>query len=219
MFEEYEDMFSEPSRADEIIDTAITDLRGLITDSFTAKIKEAANAEKSLNSLNQEIKLKENQLIDINRQITEAKKKAEDSEKNEIPRVYIQKFVKKAIGNYAPGDKVWVICDKGRYEKCPTCEGKKEVAVLIKGISRSVKCPDCSCGERFVSNLVVEERKITRIDLKLCFFEKRVSYWDLDCISINDPSNGTSLRISLDKIFPTKEQAELRISEILKTQE
>lgn len=208
MFEEYEDMFCEPSQAEEIIDKAVSDFKALLTDRVMELIKDAAEAEEKLGQMNSEIMSKKFKLSRIEKDIQDAEKRAEESEKFIIPRIYIQRFVRDAIGDYAPGDTVFVIEDKGGRSTCPVCNGGKKIRIDIGGSTHEISCPECGgYGRVHVKKLAVSEKKITDIYLKLCFQEDRVGYWNMENIYLDEHEYCAKL----NNIFKTREDAEVAL--------
>ena len=110
MFSDMDDMyFTNPSKADSIIDEATDRLRDLIKDdvkcvidAYNKALSEKDNLESDIARLNWEKQ-------HIEDDIEAAKAKAEDVKNNYIPSAYINKFVSKRTDGYGPGDKVWAV--------------------------------------------------------------------------------------------------------------
>lgn len=148
MFDGYEDYFTEPSDVDTIIQRAQADIAALFSEKVKQTLDEAAEAEKRLSRLQSEIRSAQYQLIDIESKIKDAQERCDNAELFDIPRRYIQKFVRDATGDYAPGDTVWKIADKGKVEPCCTCGGAKKVKAILGNQEIDIACPECG-GQGF----------------------------------------------------------------------
>lgn len=218
--DEYCDVFAEPSEADKIIDKAVNDLSALLTDAAKSAISEALDAarkqkeaEDKLEETEREIKYAERKLASINEKIEAALKRADEIEIRDIPDKYLNRMVRRAIGSYAPGDKVWIIQYEVKFIECPLCHGQKELDSIIDGKPMRIKCPECSGdGKKRETPYHIKETEISDIYLKLCFGENRVSYWNLENIRLQ----GRDYDVSLDRIFATKEEAEKALEKIEK---
>ena len=129
----------------------------------------------------------------------------------DVPRKYIERFVREATGNFAPGDSVWHLQSKYTTEDCPDCHGSKKVSANISGKEIQIDCPTCN-GYGFSRKFRYEvvEKTIESIHLILCFNEERVSYWDKECVYLRGKDAYTDAKY----IFSTKKEAEKRLKEL-----
>lgn len=63
--------------------------------------------------------------------------------------------MRKLLGGYKLGDKVWYLRSKSNQVECGTCAGGKEVEANVNGEMRQVKCPDCNYGYHSVKEYSV----------------------------------------------------------------
>ena len=204
MFEDYEDIFCQPSEAEEVIDEALGKLRELFTDNVKNTIEEAKNATEQLVGLTQRLRETEWKLKESEAKLGAAEKKFEEAELRDMPRKYIHRFVEEATGGYAPGDTVWVINKRGERRTCETCGGAKKVDAVINGKVHSCDCPTCrGYGAVTVYSDVVEQKTVQEVRLMLCFEESRANYWSTDSVFLDHCDYSTKP----DRIFPTEEAA------------
>lgn len=210
MFDEYEDYFTEPSEVDTIIQQAQADIAALFSEKVKHTLDEAAEAEKRLSRLQSEIRSAQYQLSDIESKIKDAQERCDNAELFDIPRRYIQKFVRNATGDYAPGDTVWKITDKGKSEPCCTCGGAKKVKAILGNREVDVTCPECGGrGSIWRKNKIAEKRKVAAVYLKLCFEENRVNYWNRECVYLN----GDEYCSDISCLYPTEVAANAALAE------
>lgn len=211
MLDEYGDYFSEPSAADEIIEKAKEDISALLSNEVKSTVEKAVSAKEELSDLQREIYSRQFELERLKQNIDEMRDKCDKTENYEVPRRYIQKFVKNAIGGFVPGDKVWVIGNKREEQKCQTCGGSRKTIANIDAVGEvEVSCPVCSGrGYTFIDHYSPVQRIIDRIDLKLCFSSNRVNYWNRENIYLT----GREYSIDLKDIYPTEAAAREAISE------
>ena len=127
------------------------------------------------------------------------------ADKYDMPRKYIDAFVRDITGYYAPGDKVFVLESKVNRIECNKCSGKKNVKAIIKGEESMIECPKCK-GYVSVAEYydIIEEKEITNVHLKLCFEKNRVAIWTSDSVYLK----GKEYATKPEKIFKTYEDAE-----------
>lgn len=145
MFSDMDDMyFTNPDEVDSIIDEATDRLRSLIKDDVKCVIVAYDKARREKANLECDIARLKWEKQHIEADVETAKRDAENAKANQIPEIYINNFVKKYTGSYAPGDVVYVADHSYKASKCPTCNGTGEVEVSINGESTIIKCPKCN---------------------------------------------------------------------------
>ena len=206
MFEDmfYEHYFTAPSEAEQIIQKAVDDLQALLTEEEKAVINEAASSKEELSNLKSEIREKKQELTTIEGQIAKAKQRAEEAELHEIPRKYINRFVRDEICGFAPGDTVWIITDNSTWDKCPICCGVGKINANVGETKFDVQCPKCGgFGRILIKNRVVKERKISSIHLS-CHFSAEGQSWATGNIYLD----GSDYAVALETLYKTHEDAE-----------
>ena len=214
MYEEYDEYFDTPGVVDGIVDAAMMQIH----DHLEAKVKEyladAIAAEQKKDVLDEEIRRNELRLEQINEQIQKGREQVIDIEQREMPKRYIDAFIRNEIGDYVPGDIVWTIKRNIKMEKCPECNGYKRVDVLYNGRQIDMPCPKCKgYGQLQSEERFVKQHRIKEIRLILCFDKSsRVGRWSKRSIVLD--GEGFDNEYRKESIYATKEDAEARIREL-----
>ena len=211
MFNDYEDYLIEPSKADKLIEEMKVKLHGLITDEAKEIMVAYRKAENELSDLNVQITRKKRELKNLQEELKELEDKHTKADKYDMPRKYIDSFVRDATGYFAPGDKVFIIDSKSKRIQCDKCNGEKKVKAIIEGEENIIECPKCrGYGTVTDTTTVIEERIIDNVYLKLVFSEDRVNFWSSDCVYVK----GMNYAIQPENVFKTYEDAEKSLKEI-----
>lgn len=216
MFSDMDDMyFTNPSKADSIIDEATDRLRDLIKDdvkcvidAYNKALSEKDNLESDIARLNWEKQ-------HIEDDIEAAKAKAEDVKNNYIPSAYINKFVSKRTDGYGPGDKVWAVIRDFNSHPCAFCGTTGYIsAKMDDGTEFKAICPKCN-GRKTVKNnkYYVSLDKIECVNMQLHFTENEVSENCWEPLSIVLAKAGS---INPERIFRTEAEAQAEMHELNK---
>ena len=201
----YDDCFYKPAEIENIICEAENNIKQLFTDKIKNVISEAAEAEKKLEALNREIKKAEYKKKMIEKSLKETEEKAEKAELYDMPKKYIDKFIRNVAKNFAPNDTVYYV--KAIFKDSPSeiCKGDKKVIAKINGTEMEIPCPNCKgYGHNHIVHYGVEKRIISDIRLKLCFDrENRINYWNRECISLIGETSYTDVK----NLFATEAEA------------
>lgn len=204
MFEDYEELFSNATGANEIIAQAKAALVALLTDEVKEIIYEAGNKKDELDKLNQELRNVEWQIWHKKKEYKATLERCEQAETRDIPRKYIDKFVRDATGYFAPGDTVWYLAIKSKRIPCDMCNGKSDVLANIGTDLVKIRCPACSgYGEKSITEKVVEQRRVSSVHLELCFSPDRVNYWHTYCVYLDRDEYSSDVK----RMFKTEEEA------------
>ena len=196
--------FEPGSDADAIFAEASEKLHDMLKGEIKETINWYEQAKKEICGLEGEIASLRTQKAHIEQQLADALKKADEAELNDIPVRYINSFVKKYTGFYAPGDEVWAVVSKYNSVQCPLCRGEKTIEVFRDGNSMRIECFKCN-GHGVLSQRVSVPKKktVTRVDFKLCFDKKSVNRWSDSCVYLEDSEYSTSPKY----IFRTEAEA------------
>lgn len=216
MFSDMDDMyFTNPSKADSIIDEATDRLRDLIKDdvkcvidAYNKALSEKDNLESDIARLNWEKQ-------HIEDDIEAAKAKAEDVKNNYIPSAYINKFVSKRTDGYGPGDKVWAVIRDFNSHPCAFYGTTGYIsAKMDDGTEFKAICPKCN-GRKTVKNnkYYVSLDKIECVNMQLHFTENEVSENCWEPLSIVLAKAGS---INPERIFRTEAEAQAEMHELNK---
>lgn len=174
-------------------------------------LAEINDAKKDLEGLREKIRDAKCEKANIEQEIENLKESVKWINKYDMPRSYVESFVRDATKNFAPGDKVWVLMLKNQNKECPDCKGDEIVDAVINGSNVRIKCPTCNGFGRIIeSNYVIEEKTVKEVDLTLCFESDRVNYWSTNCITLA----GCDSKVPVDNIFADREEAISRMREI-----
>ena len=208
---DYEEYFGYMPEADAIIEEAKTKLIDLLSSEVKTKLQESIKQAEMLDELKRKCGEAEARLSRINRKIEEAEKQLEKSELYDMPKKYVARFVKNAIGDFTVGDNVYTFGYVREYEDCPVCKGVGEFDTIVSDEKIKMKCSYCNgVGKRYVDKRTIERARISTIHLKLCFHEDRTSFWSSDNIYLDRKQYATPLK----NIFATKEEAEKALAEL-----
>lgn len=211
MFDNYEDYLYSSSKADELIEEMKEKLHELITDEAKEMMETYRKAENELSDLNGQITRKKRDIKNLQEELKELEEKQIKTDKYDMPRKYIDAFVRDITGYFAPGDKVFVLESKANRIDCNKCSGKKKVKAIIEGEESTIECPKCK-GYGSVSEYydIIEEKEIRDVYLKLCFEKNRVGVWTSDSVYVKGEEYATKPK----NIFKTYEDAEKVLTEL-----
>lgn len=211
MFYEYEKYLSEPSEVDKIIEEMKDELHELITDEAKEMMETYRKAENELSDLNGQITRKKRDIKNLQEELKELEEKQIKTDKYDMPRKYIDAFVRDITGYFAPGDKVFIIDNKSKRIQCDKCKGEKKVKAIIEGEEITIECPKCrGYGSVLEYSEAIEEKTIDDVHLKLCFKKDRVRVWTSDSVYVR----GQEYAIKPNEIYKTYEEAEKSLKEI-----
>ena len=211
------DCFEDSSEADEIIRDAAEKLQALMTDRAKELVTDYTKASSNLNQIRREIYYAKAEKKRVQEELECAKTSLDNYKNNNLPRELVQKMAKAVCGDFAPGDKVWIITHECHCSPCSFCHELGKVSVTFPdGSSGSIKCPKCE-GYKKISHYQhrTEKTTILEIRMKLCFESDRVSYWDRDAIRVS----GLDGLMPLNNIFKTEEEAQKCADEMNKKEQ
>lgn len=204
MWDEYYDMYNEPSQLDIIVDEALSKIQENVKELVKLKLEKLAKLDEDIDEKSKEIVNLEYKLLTAQKNLSEVEKKVEESE-DRMPAKYIDRFIHDAIGNFAPGDKVWVVSAQYQKRTCCLCKGSGKV-LIAEPVKTEITCPQCSgSGQKTFNKYIVKEDKIYNIILKLNFKNHRVRNWSTENIYLYSLKNSST---SIDRIFENKIDAE-----------
>lgn len=171
-FEDYS--WCEPeaeSQADQIVSSAIEQLKDLVSDSTKAAMKEYQDLEARKIKLQREVDELEHKKHKSEEELKDEIALYKQMDEHDLPKGFVNKIVGTLIDDFKIGDDVWTIEAKYERSECPLCHGKGLISAKINGSTAyDIKCPKCN-GYKTVSNLsyYAQKRKIARFDIRLNF--------------------------------------------------
>lgn len=185
-YEDYEDYVTSCSEFDAVVSEAENKIRNLFVDRVNNAITEAKESEKKLAELKQEVRILEWQKNQKEKELQDAIEKLENAELYDIPKKYVDKFVRNETKGLAPNDEVWIVEVKYERIPCEPCNGKGKVSAVIGGMTKEITCPECNgAGTKSKCTYYPYKTYVTDVQLKLCFdIEKRVRYWNTENVYV-----------------------------------
>lgn len=204
MWDEYYDMYNEPSELDIIVEEALDKIQENVKEAIKVKLEKLAKLDEDIDEKSKELSTLKYKLSMAQMELSNVAKKAEELE-DKIPARYVDRFIHNAIGNFAPGDEVWVVKTKYDSVKCDMCDGIGKVKI-VNSNNNEITCPSCSGrGTTSKSYYVVDEDKVKDIYLKLCFDrEHRACLWNTENIYLESTSEYST---SIERIFDNEQAA------------
>lgn len=204
-FDSYQ-CFGDENKANDIIHEAIEKLKAEMTDQAKALVTEYAVAKAQKERLESEIRKLKMEADDL---------KAHYQQLNQVnlPKEYVQNMVMAIAGDYAPGDKVWVIKSEAVQKVCSNCFGDGEVKIKYcdSGKTEKIQCPICNGrGKKTVTVRRCEKTHVRKVNVKLNFDSNSIRYWTTDTLEIY----GIEYPIPLSRVYPTMEAAQKAIEEM-----
>lgn len=208
--DEYEEHFGYMTEADAVIEEAKTKLLNLLSDEVKQKLESTLKEAERYEELHEKCRREELRLGRIKDEILKEEKRLETSNLYDIPRKYIERFVKNVCGDFTLGDEVYTFGYNRKDETCPMCKGNKKIEAIIDGEKSEINCPKCN-GRGFatVDKPIIEKSTVTNVYLRLCFERDRVEYWSRDTIFLDNKNYATDVK----NIFKTYEEAEKALEE------
>lgn len=205
MWDEYYDMYNEPSELDIIVNEALDKIQENVKEVMKLKLEKLVKLDEDIDEKSRELSTLKYKLSMAEMELSKVAKKAEELE-DKMPARYVDRFIHNAIGNFAPGDKVWVVKAKYDSVKCDMCNGTGEVKILNSN-NDEITCPSCS-GRGTTSKwyYTVEEDKVKDIYLTLCFDkENRACLCNTENIYLESSSEYST---SIKRIFDNEQAAQ-----------
>lgn len=206
-----------------IFDEASQKLHDMLKADVQETIAQYKTAQKEQAVLEKDIALLKSQKRYLEQQVSEAFRKAEDAESNDISTKYINKIVKKYTGFYAPGDEVWNIEVEYKQNTCSLCRGRGKIDATfteegtfgeqMKGHTAKFECPRCR-GNGMIKKpfYFVKKSKVMDVELRLKFTKSSVNPRNFvtETLLLDDKI----YRVKPDSIYKTEAAALIRAKEM-----
>ena len=210
-FEDYEDMFTEPSKAEQIIEDAKAELWNELTEEVKQLMDDAHEARTKADEIRNEISYMNWQKTQIEEEIKQLRDQKVYVEAHEVPAKQVRAIVNHLTKDFRPGDECWVIDAKYEHHTCEKCGGKKMVQAVIGGETMGIKCPVCEgYGTVSKKSIFPKKAKISNVRMLLYFDgSSRMNAWGSDTLEIY----GEDHFYQADSVFKTEEEAKAAIAE------
>lgn len=208
---DYMDYFDEPSEVDKVIEEMKDRLHDLIKDEAKKMMDDYRQMDEEFIELKNEVTRKKRELERLEKEIEDMETKYEQADIRDIPKKYMDRIVRYYTGNFAPGDKVFIIESRSKRIQCDKCQGKRKIKANIDGEEITIACIKCKgYGAITDTSKIIEERTIDDVYLKLGFRKDRVSLWSSDCVHVR----GREYAVDPENIFKSYEEAEKALNNI-----
>ncbi len=210
-FEEYDEMFSKPSKAEQIIEDAKAALWNELTEEVKQLMDDANEASTKANKLIAEISSLNFEKTELEKEIKQLREQKVYVEAHEVPARQVKAIVNHLTKDFRPGDECWVIGSKYERLTCEQCGGKKKVPAVIGGETLEIDCPACrGYGTVSKSTYFPKKSKITNVRMLLCFdSSNRMNIWSTETLNVD----GSDDRNRAGSVFKTEEEAKAAIKE------
>jgi hypothetical protein len=210
-FEEYDEMFSEPSKAEQIIEDAKAALWNELTEEVKQLMDNANEAQTRVYEANNDYQLLLAEKAQLEVEIKQLREQKVYVEAHEVPARQVKAIVNHLTKDFHPGDECWVIGSEYERHTCEMCGGKEKVSADIGGETFEIDCPTCR-GNGTVSKLThfPKKSKITNVRMLLCFdSSNRMNIWSTETLNVDDLYD----RNRAGSVFKTEEEAKAAIKE------
>ena len=210
-FEEYDEMFSEPSKAEQIIEDAKAALWDELTEEVKHLMDDANDAKTKADEIRREVSSLNWEKAQLEEEIKHLHDQKVYVEAHEVPARQVKAIVNHLTKDFHPGDECWVIDAKYERHTCEKCGGKKKVSADIGGETLEIDCPTCrGYGTVSKSTYFPKKSKITNVRMLLCFdSSNRMNIWSTETLKVD----GCDDRNRADSVFKTEEEAKAAIKE------
>lgn len=210
-FEEYDEMFSEPSKAEQIIEDAKAALWNELTEEVKQLMDDANESKTKADEIRNEISGLNWQKAQLEEEIKQLREQKVYVEAHEVPARQVKAIVNHLTKDFRPGDECWVIGLRYERHTCEKCGGSEKVSAVIGGETMEITCPVCrGYGTVSKSTYFPKKSKITDVRMLLCFdSSNRMNRWSMETLKVD----GRDDRNRADSVFKTEEEAKAAIKE------
>ena len=138
-FEKYDEMFSEPSKAEQIIEDAKAALWNELTEEVKQLMDDANEASTKANKLIAEISSLNFEKTELEKEIKQLREQKVYVETHEVPARQVKAIVNHLTKDFRPGDECWVIGAEYERHTCEKCGGSEKVPQWVSVDDRHPK--------------------------------------------------------------------------------
>lgn len=204
-------MFSEPSKAEQIIEYAKAALWNELTEEVKQLMDDANEAKTKADEIRNEILGLNWQKAQLEEEIKQLREQKVYVEAHEVPAKQVKAIVNHLTKDFRPGDECWVIGSEYERHTCEKCGGSEKVSAVIGGETMEITCPVCrGYGTVSKSTYFPKKSKITDVRMLLCFdSSNRMNKWSTETLNVD----GSNARNRAGSVFKTEEEAKAAIKE------
>ena len=204
-------MFSEPSKAEQIIEDAKAALWNELTEEVKQLMDNANEAQTRVYEANNDYQLLLAEKAQLEVEIKQLREQKVYVEAHEVPARQVKAIVNHLTKDFRPGDECWVIGSEYERHTCEMCGGKEKVSADIGGETFEIDCPTCrGYGTVSKSTYFPKKSKITNVRMLLCFdSSNRMNIWSTETLNVD----GLDDRNRAGSVFKTEEEAKAAIAE------
>ena len=210
-FEEYDEMFSEPSKAEQIIEDAKAALWNEMTEEVKQLMDNANEAKTKAYEIISEVSSLNLEKAQLEKEIKQLREQKAYVEAHEVPARQVKAIVNHLTKDFRPGDECWVIGSEYERHTCEMCGGKEKVSADIGGETLEIDCPVCrGYGTVSKSTYFPRKSKVKEVRMLLCFdSSNRMNIWSTETLIVD----GLYDRNRAGSVFKTEEEAKAAIKE------
>ena len=205
-------MFTEPSKAEQIIEDAKAELWNELTDEVKQLMDDANEAKTKADEIIMKISSLNFEKAQLEEEIKQLREQKVYVEAHEFPARQVKAIVSHLTKDFRPGDECWVIDTKYERHTCEKCGGKKKVSAVIGGETTEVTCPACG-GRGNIEKITrfPQKTKILTVQMGLVFnSSNQMLAWNTDTLTVQ---NSIRDYLKADSVFKTEEEAKAAIAE------
>lgn len=204
-------MFSEPSKAEQIIEDAKAALWNELTEEVKQLMDNANEAQTRVYEANNDYQLLLVEKAQLEVEIKQLREQKVYAEAHEVPARQVKAIVNHLTKDFRPGDECWVIGSEYERHTCEMCGGEEKVSADIGGETIEINCPACGgYGTVSKSTYFPKKSKIKNVRMLLCFdSSNRMNIWSTETLLVD----GRDDRNRAGSVFKTEEDAKAAIKE------
>ena len=204
-------MFSEPSKAEQIIEDAKAALWNELTEEVKQLMDNANEAQTRVYEANNDYQLLLVEKAQLEVEIKQLREQKVYAEAHEVPARQVKAIVNHLTKDFRPGDECWVIGSEYERHTCEMCGGKEKVSADIGGETFEIDCPTCrGCGTVSKLTYFPKKSKIKNVRMLSCFdSSNRMNIWSTETLIVD----GRDDRNRAGSVFKTEEEAKAAIKE------
>lgn len=204
-------MFTEPSKAERIIEDAKAAIWNELTDEVKQLMDDANEAKKKADEIIMKISSLNFEKTELEKEIKQLREQKVYVEAHEVPERQVKAIISHLTKDFRPGDECWRIGKKSEMHTCEKCGGNRRVQAVIDGETMEITCPVCrGYGTTSKTTHYPQKDQIKDVRMILRFNSRNNMYsWSAETL---ETYGGGDLN-KAGSVFKTEEEAKAAIAE------